>query len=323
MSKYIVVAFPLIVLMMALVSAGLLLWQRFSSIDIDSYFASFRREISAEIQAPITASDVRETLQMYRWQQGLSDYTADDLFCEHIYQDSPEFDRLTAIPCENCRSAGLLQLPKDVPTKQLLSVLRADEQALELLDSETITNVCVSETDSLVSVFFAERVDERVEVARIADEQSAAVSERSREHIKNFTEAELWEALQTYRDSHNVRKLELSEDVCRYARKRVQDHLDDFGTRPKEEYPRQDKYPLDAHEGFSLDAESGYVFEVTGKRAIAENLAYWPDADYPNRVIEWGWDTSTEGHREAQLSEQYAFGCLTGQDGFYVAIFAD
>ena len=91
---------------------------------------------------------------------------------------------------------------------------------------------------------------------------------------------------------------------------------------PKEEYKNPDKYPLDAHAGFERDGDSGYLFEVTGFNAVAENLAYWPSAEYPNQVIEWGWDTSTEGHREAQLSDEYSHACLAGGDGFYVAIFA-
>jgi uncharacterized protein YkwD len=91
-------------------------------------------------------------------------------------------------------------------------------------------------------------------------------------------------------------------------------------TKPQE-YPVPDKYPLDAHAGFAADADSGYVFEITGKNYVAENLAYWPSAQAATHVIEWGWDSSTEGHREAQLSNDFTHACITGQEGFYVAIF--
>jgi hypothetical protein len=149
-----------------------------------------------------------------------------------------------------------------------------------------------------------------------------AVGETDAPQPKNFTEGQLWQALVDYRHAHTKPDLLQSESLCVYARKRVAEHISMFGEKPREEYKNQDKYPLDAHAGFERDGDSGYVFEVTGFNAVAENLAYWPSAEYPNQVIEWGWDTSTEGHREAQLSDEYSHACLAGGEGFYVAIFA-
>jgi uncharacterized protein YkwD len=94
-----------------------------------------------------------------------------------------------------------------------------------------------------------------------------------------------------------------------------------LNTKTIEEYPNQSKYPLDNHAGFISDGESGYLFTTTEFNVVAENLAYWPTAQYASQVIEWGWDTSTEGHREAQLSTDYTHACLSGRNGFFVAIF--
>lgn len=139
---------------------------------------------------------------------------------------------------------------------------------------------------------------------------------------KNFTESQLWQALVDYRHTHQKPDLLPDERLCVYARGRIAEHLQLFASTDKENYPKPDKYPLDAHAGFVRDGDSGYLFESTGFQAIAENLAYWPSAQYANQVIEWGWDTSTEGHREAQLTTDYTHACLTGQDGFFIALFA-
>jgi len=110
--------------------------------------------------------------------------------------------------------------------------------------------------------------------------------------------------------------------LCLYAQKRLQDHLTLIEKKtPPADYPNPDKYPLDSHQGFSVDAQSGYAFDVTQTQKLAENLAYFPNAQTATQIIEWGWDTSTEGHREAQLSNDYSKACLWGEAGFYVAIF--
>ncbi len=140
--------------------------------------------------------------------------------------------------------------------------------------------------------------------------------------VLDFTREQLWQALVDYRHAHTKSDLQQSDNLCNYASKRVAEHLDMYTNKSKEEYLNQDKYPLDAHAGFSRDGESGYVFEATGFNMVAENLAYWPTAKAPNQVIEWGWDTSTEGHKEVQLSEEYSHACIMGSGGFYVAIFA-
>ena len=128
------------------------------------------------------------------------------------------------------------------------------------------------------------------------------------------SEMDLWNALFSYRASHQRTSLARDESICSYARERVNEHSE----RLKALEPDQE--PLDAHAGFKRDADSGTLFERTGFPAVAENLAYLPDSRTATEIIEWGWDTSTS-HREAQLSNEWTHGCVVGTRPFYVALF--
>lgn len=128
-------------------------------------------------------------------------------------------------------------------------------------------------------------------------------------------EMDLWNALLSYRASHQRTSLARDESLCSYARDRVKGHIERLKTLSS------DQEPLDTHAGFKRDADSGALFERTGFPAVAENLAYLPDFRTATEIIEWGWDTSTS-HREAQLSNEWTHGCVVGTRPFYVAIFA-
>lgn len=127
-------------------------------------------------------------------------------------------------------------------------------------------------------------------------------------------ETDLWNALLSYRASHQRTSLERDESLCLYARDRVSEHSERVKTLS------DDQEPLDAHAGFQRDADSGVLFEKTGFPAISENLAYLPNSMTATQIVEWGWDTSTS-HREAQLSNEWTHGCVVGTRPFYVAIF--
>jgi hypothetical protein len=129
---------------------------------------------------------------------------------------------------------------------------------------------------------------------------------------RTVTEDELWQALMEYRTDHKKKQIDRADKLCQYARRRAQELSDRLQTNPED--------PLDAHEGFKRDAESGYVFDVTGFTSIGENLAYTPGFTTGTQIIEWGWDTSS-GHRSLQLSDDITHGCLTGIHPVYVGIF--
>ena len=122
-----------------------------------------------------------------------------------------------------------------------------------------------------------------------------------------ISELSLWTGLATYRSSHNRPSLILEESLCRYARKRVQQH--------------SGRTDLDNHAGFQADADSGSLFTDIGGDFIniAEVLAYLPSALTATQVIEWGWDSSP-AHREGILANEMTHACFTGIAPFYVGI---
>lgn len=129
-----------------------------------------------------------------------------------------------------------------------------------------------------------------------------------------ISEADLYNALGDYRTSNGRTHLVLEENLCVYARKRVQEHLNRLETL------KPDEKPLDNHAGFQRDADSGELFKITDMKAVAENLAYLPAYSTATQIVEWGWDSST-AHRDAQLSNDWTHVCLSGKYPFYVGIF--
>lgn len=121
-----------------------------------------------------------------------------------------------------------------------------------------------------------------------------------------ISEADLYSALRDYRTSNGRTHLVLEENLCTYARKRVEEHLK--------------RNSLDAHAGFQRDADSGELFKITDMKAVAENLAYLPAYSTATQIVEWGWDSST-AHRDAQLGNDWTHVCLSGKYPFYVGIF--
>jgi hypothetical protein len=191
--------------------------------------------------------------------------------------------------------------------------MQTDE--VSTLITQDFTHLCLYQTNHWVLLLLG-AISNQAPSAKIPAHQTSPAS------AINFTEDQLWQALVDYRHAHQKPDLQTVDSLCQYARERVAEHLKLYQEQPPSEYQNQDKYPLDAHAGFMRDGESGYLFEKTGFNFVAENLAFWPDATSANQIIEWGWDTSTEGHREAQLSSEYSHACLSGNQGFYVAIFA-
>jgi uncharacterized protein YkwD len=216
--------------------------------------------------------------------------------------------------CPQCSHATMLTIGKFASSNQMMERLLTDDSTLETLQSATLTHVCIAEKDDALSVMFVKKSAPVTPSPRLRTPPPASTP-------TYFSEDDLWLALTEYRQAHGKPALGRDERMCTYARKRVQEHIDKMNQTAQSEYPNPDKYPLDAHAGFSADASSGYAFEVTGRNQLAENLAYWPTAKSAAHIIEWGWDTSTEGHREAQLSDTWSHACISGNLGFYVAIY--
>ena len=138
-----------------------------------------------------------------------------------------------------------------------------------------------------------------------------------------ISDNEVLEALNRYRHDHGIPQLIEHPMLCQYAEKRVQDQVA-FGG-------------LDHHEGFKKDFENlenlpEAIKQYPGGR-IGENLAYQNCknmttgdsfvAETGTALIEWCFDSSTMGHREAQLDPKFTASCVRHQDGYFVVLFGE
>ena len=130
------------------------------------------------------------------------------------------------------------------------------------------------------------------------------------------------EALNQYRADHQVHQLVEHHSLCEYAEKRVADQIA-FGG-------------LDHHQGFTSDFVNGErptQLQNYPGWTIGENLAYQHCrnmttdqsfiAESAPALIEWCFDSSTAGHREAQLNTKFNNVCIRNQNGYFVIIFGD
>lgn len=145
----------------------------------------------------------------------------------------------------------------------------------------------------------------------------------SKPALPQISDQEVIEALNRYRQVHGQHTLNVHDNLCKYAEKRVGD-LVAFGG-------------LDNHKGFQEDfADQNNLPEVLKDypgAKIGENLAHQfcrnmttGDsfvAETGTAIIEWCFDSSTKGHREAQLSSEFHNVCVRHADGMYVVIFGE
>jgi uncharacterized protein YkwD len=138
-----------------------------------------------------------------------------------------------------------------------------------------------------------------------------------------ISDEEVLKALNDYRLSHDVPTLNVDDNLCSYASKRVGDLIAFEG--------------LDNHAGFSRDFEDPEnipeVIKSYDGTVIAENLAhqYCKNmttgdsfiAQTGTSIIEWCFDSSIKGHREAQLNSNFENACVRHGENMYVVIFGD
>lgn len=143
--------------------------------------------------------------------------------------------------------------------------------------------------------------------------QSIVETQTSTEATTIITEASLFQALSSYRATHNRTSIIYEPSLCSYAYKRLSQHQERFKTLAEGENP------LDSHSGFQRDADSGAIFADTGFSSVGEVLAFLPQAQSATQVIEWGWDSSA-AHREGLLSNEMTHACVVGTSPFFVGI---
>ncbi|MEX0895764.1 MAG: CAP domain-containing protein [Patescibacteria group bacterium] len=211
-------------------------------------------------------------------------------------------------------------------TMQQLSEYWLNSEIQSPLFDESITEVGIavgiSNVDGVVQgITVVVMANEQAEV--VANQNVAAPIREARPAIPEVSDDEVVAALNSYRNSHTVPPLDVHPNLCQYAEKRVQDLVANDG--------------LDNHAGFREDfADPSNPPEVIKNypgRTIGENLAHQLCRNMQTgegfvastgvALIEWCFDSSTKGHREAQLSTTYKNVCVRHADGMYVVIFGD
>lgn len=150
---------------------------------------------------------------------------------------------------------------------------------------------------------------------------STPISHASSISYRDIPDQEVVEAINMYRASHGVHQLIIDQNLCAYAQKRVGDLIAHGG--------------LDHHEGFKKDFENNAIPDPISSYSgggIGENLAHQycyrgagedVVANTGTALIEWCFDSSTAGHREAQLNPSYNAVCVRHGEHMYVVIFGE
>lgn len=120
---------------------------------------------------------------------------------------------------------------------------------------------------------------------------------------KMSTRDELFTAVNDYRRSHGLNTLTSNSTICDIAQKRAEEQVANGG--------------LDNHAGFNKYGESQNEFTHLGE------VLYGGQALSGVHIVEFGWDRSLTGHREALQNPNWQIGC-GGVAGVYAAfVFAN
>lgn len=145
----------------------------------------------------------------------------------------------------------------------------------------------------------------------------------SQAHVRDIPDNEVFAALNSYRAQHQIPQLVEDKNLCLYAEKRATD-LATYGS-------------LDGHAGFKADFADLTSLPIGIRNysggSIGENLASQFCLNSTTKVpftastgtslIEWCFDSSTSGHREAQLNPKYTAACIRHAANMYVVIFGE
>ena len=114
------------------------------------------------------------------------------------------------------------------------------------------------------------------------------------------TADELFAAMNNYRHAHNVQTLTKNNSLCSIAQNRANEQLA--------------KGDLDNHAGFDKYAQNQQEFSRMG-----EVLFGGVQPQYGVHIVEYGWDRSLTGHKEAIQDPVWDYGC--GGIAGYFAVF--
>jgi uncharacterized protein YkwD len=132
--------------------------------------------------------------------------------------------------------------------------------------------------------------------------QSAKTKVEDTPALASFTGADLWQAVQNYRQSHNLPLFQQANELCTVASIRLNELLT-LGH-------------LDNHDGFKPRSEQ-FFKDNPGWTSINENIAEGYDTAV--QTVEWGWDKSL-GHQAVMQSRDFPKACTAANRSFSVLI---
>lgn len=115
--------------------------------------------------------------------------------------------------------------------------------------------------------------------------------------VSMSTPDELFNAMNVYRQDHGISTIQKSDSLCSIAQKRADEQVANGG--------------LDNHAGFDKFAQNQQEFSRMG-----EVLFGGVQPQYGVHIVEFGWDRSLTGHREAIQDTSWQYGC-GGIAGYY------
>lgn len=216
--------------------------------------------------------------------------------------------------------------------QEVLNLWQANENQIKNLLEEKFIHtgassqvVLINDMESIVTVqIFAKPKEKQIETKEISYSPAPANNPVATfSPARDVPDWEVVEAINQYRADHQVHQLIVDNNLCKYAEKRVEDLIKYGG--------------LDNHQGFKADFEDTNNLPVGIKDysggAIGENLAsqYCINgttgdsfvASTGTSLIEWCFDSSVKGHREAQLNNRYNAVCVRHGQNMYVVIFGE
>lgn len=114
------------------------------------------------------------------------------------------------------------------------------------------------------------------------------------------TGEELNTAMNSYRNAHNLTAVQATEGICSIAQSRANEQSANNG--------------LDSHAGFNKYVQNQSEFTRMGEVLFGGN-----QPQYGVHIVEFGWDRSLTGHKEAIQDPSWRFGC--GAISGYYAVF--
>jgi len=307
-----------------------------SSVDADGKTAISKLLDTPKYEAHLSDSELLTMIQSYRTEHDLNTFnlssdliTIADAVSEEIASD---IDAYETMPFEKIITEKIKEEGYKYPKVQHLSVVGPRENLAvfeAMINSESQRLLLESPETTLIGISTHEIDDENktgiivIVLATKPKTAPAVAPQTSQYHFPTITDTEVLEALNRYRRDHGIPQLIEHPMLCQYAEKRVRDQVV-FGG-------------LDHHEGFKKDfadlenlPES--IKQYPGGR-IGENLAYQNCknmttgdsfiAETGTALIEWCFDSSTMGHREAQLDAKFTASCTRHQDGYFVVLFGE